>query len=271
MNERRKDAMRLISRMVEAIDPLIPGQIGKYSDDFEPRAFGDNFQKLGTRTILIESGYTYNDDEKQELRRVNFTAILEALASIADKSYQKAPTGTYDDLPFNRGNMADLVIRNLNYELDGHTYLLDIAFRRDEEETADGRVIYRRLVSDIGDLSTTFGYVDFDASGYQIEWGRQKPETYASPGELSRKQIEDAVRAGMHTFLVTDEKSLSGLDPDVPYRFRTAGGQKPNELNYRADPAFYLVKDGKLSYLVVNGKLWEIHESGIKAVDERGK
>ncbi|GAH27551.1 unnamed protein product, partial [marine sediment metagenome] len=58
------------------IQKYAPGQVGRYNDDFEPRAFGDNIQKWGTSTILIESGGFQNDTEKQEIRKLNYVSIL---------------------------------------------------------------------------------------------------------------------------------------------------------------------------------------------------
>src|SRR5262249_183934 len=49
-------AKRTIAMILDAIEPLIPGQIGKYDDAFEVRAFGDNIAKWGTGVVLIESG-----------------------------------------------------------------------------------------------------------------------------------------------------------------------------------------------------------------------
>jgi murein tripeptide amidase MpaA len=56
INEVRGRAMKTIAGMNDLLQELIPGQVGKYDDAFEPRAFGDNIQKWGTSTILIESG-----------------------------------------------------------------------------------------------------------------------------------------------------------------------------------------------------------------------
>ncbi|MCF8237899.1 MAG: hypothetical protein K9I85_07060 [Saprospiraceae bacterium] len=61
----RLDAMRLIGGLSNGLQALILDQVAKYSDAFEPRAFGDNFTKWGTRTILIEAGWLPGDDEKQ--------------------------------------------------------------------------------------------------------------------------------------------------------------------------------------------------------------
>jgi len=76
-NPQREDAMKVIAAMNEALQTVIPGQVGKYDDTFEPRAFGDNIQKWGTSTILIESGGYTDDPEKQFIRQLNFMAIIQ--------------------------------------------------------------------------------------------------------------------------------------------------------------------------------------------------
>ena len=63
INEVRGRAMQTIASMNQLLQALIPGQVGKYDDAFEPRAFGDNIQKWGTSTILIESGGLVGDPE----------------------------------------------------------------------------------------------------------------------------------------------------------------------------------------------------------------
>ena len=68
VNQTRGDAMRLIGFINQVIQNYLPGKVGRYSDSFEPRAFGDNIQKWGSRTILVESGGLEGDREKQKLR-----------------------------------------------------------------------------------------------------------------------------------------------------------------------------------------------------------
>ena len=51
VNTTRSNAMKIIVEMNDIIQKYAPGQVGRYSDDFEPRAFGDNIQKWGTSTI----------------------------------------------------------------------------------------------------------------------------------------------------------------------------------------------------------------------------
>ena len=72
INEVRGNAMKVIVLMNEIIQKYAPGQVGRYNDAFEPRAFGDNIQQWGTSAILIESGGYQNDREKQFIRKLNY-------------------------------------------------------------------------------------------------------------------------------------------------------------------------------------------------------
>ena len=47
---------RLCAVIRDALEPLASGQIGRYDDEFEVRAFGDNLTKWGTPVVLIETG-----------------------------------------------------------------------------------------------------------------------------------------------------------------------------------------------------------------------
>ncbi|MEW6702435.1 MAG: M14 family zinc carboxypeptidase, partial [Bacteroidota bacterium] len=57
INYVREKSMQVICKVYEVLSNFIPGQIARYKDDFEPRAFGDNFTKKGISTILVESGF----------------------------------------------------------------------------------------------------------------------------------------------------------------------------------------------------------------------
>ena len=88
VNEVRANAMKVIVHMNSILQKYAPGQVGRYNDDFEPRAFGDNIQKWGTSAILIESGGYYNDPEKQFIRQLNFMSILSAIFVIGNETYK---------------------------------------------------------------------------------------------------------------------------------------------------------------------------------------
>ncbi|MEL7117899.1 MAG: M14 family zinc carboxypeptidase, partial [Bacteroidota bacterium] len=83
LSPKREDAMQLIGHMNRLLQKYIPNKVGQYDDTFEPRAFGDNIQKWGTRTILIEVGGLKDDPEKQYLRKLHFMILLKAFQGIA--------------------------------------------------------------------------------------------------------------------------------------------------------------------------------------------
>ena len=47
---------QLCALIRDALEPLAPGRIARYDDEFEVRAFGDNLTKWGTSVVLIETG-----------------------------------------------------------------------------------------------------------------------------------------------------------------------------------------------------------------------
>src|SRR4029453_3546718 len=55
--------MRLAAAMATALQKFIPGHVSRYSDEWTPTAFGDNFSAWGTSTILVETGALQGKDE----------------------------------------------------------------------------------------------------------------------------------------------------------------------------------------------------------------
>ncbi|MCB0669254.1 MAG: hypothetical protein KDC80_25700, partial [Saprospiraceae bacterium] len=148
----RTDAMQLICHMNETLQKFIPGKVGRYSDEFEPRAFGDNIQKWGTNTILIETGALVNDPEKQYLRKLNYVALLTAFKSIANKSYEKYELADYNQIPYNQHVLYDLIIRNATLEMYDQHFLFDIGIRQDEIQDKAAEDFYlKAAIGDLGD------------------------------------------------------------------------------------------------------------------------
>ncbi|HET8771916.1 MAG TPA: M14 family zinc carboxypeptidase, partial [Gemmatimonadaceae bacterium] len=129
----RYDAVRSRARLVAAriahnLATEIPGQVSRYDDAFNPRAFGDLVQTWGTSTVLIESGALAADPQKQRLRRLNAAALVDALLAIGDGSYARADRAWYDDLQQNRGGAVDVLVRGARVVGLGPTpYLVDVA------------------------------------------------------------------------------------------------------------------------------------------------
>ena len=58
--EARVKSMSVISYVYNNMNNIIPGNIGRYNDDFNINCVGDSFQSFNTPTILFESGHLIN-------------------------------------------------------------------------------------------------------------------------------------------------------------------------------------------------------------------
>ena len=106
----RIETMDVIVNMNAMLQKVIPDFVGRYTDEFYPTATGDNFQKLGYNTILIESGHYPNDYDREESRKFTFFSILEGLFHIANSSsFQNYKP--YFDIPNNDKIFYDVIHR----------------------------------------------------------------------------------------------------------------------------------------------------------------
>lgn len=109
----RKKTMNVIVAMNSLLQQAIPNHVGRYTDEFYPTATGDNFQKLGYNTILIESGHYPNDYEREITREYTFMSLFQGLYHIATEDNFDAYEG-YFEIPDNEQNFKDLVHRYEN-------------------------------------------------------------------------------------------------------------------------------------------------------------
>ena len=111
-NPVRVKAKKVASIFAQILNLFIPGYLAKWDDTFEPRAFGDNIQKWGTSTVLVESGGWKGDPNKFFIRKLNCIALLTTLYAIATGESAHADTGVYEQIPFNMKLGCDHIIRN---------------------------------------------------------------------------------------------------------------------------------------------------------------
>ena len=165
-NEVRIRSRQVISHLNAVLQNFIPGGIGRFSDEFEPRAFGDNIQKWGSSLILIESGGLVGDLEKQEIRKLNFVAILSALLAISRENYGHFSLQDYENIPQNEKALFDLKIENAQIEGSGGKDMVDLGINIDEKNNPRAtNYTHTSVIEDIGDLSVFFGLKTIDAQG----------------------------------------------------------------------------------------------------------
>jgi hypothetical protein len=167
-NEGHERNKRLASAMIAAIQPYMPGHIGRYGDEWTPTAFGDNFSAWGTPVILIETGALYGKDE-MFLVKMNFIAILTALRSAADGSEKAVSPVAYETLPENSsGSLYYFIFRNAT--LVDRTKP-DVAVSGDIGINVDRRraeFVAPAYIRQIGNLSGYTGLSEFNASDYKV-------------------------------------------------------------------------------------------------------
>jgi hypothetical protein len=176
-NDVRRAAKQVASVFLSVLDEFIHGHVSKYDDTFEPRAFGDNIQKWGTSTVLVESGGWPGDRDKMFIRKLNYVGLLTSLHAIATGSYRQADLSAYDRLPFGTKYLYDVILRNAEWRGNATVPAMraDIGINLDEETNPEtGRVELVGKVVDIGDLSVYSAFRDVDASEHSLNGDEMK-------------------------------------------------------------------------------------------------
>lgn len=169
INYTREKAMQVISYINKILQEFIPENIARYSDDFEPRAFGDNLMKSGISIILIESGFYKNDTKKNFVRKLNFISLITALYSIANENYQKEFYADYFEIPENTEIFFDLLLRNLNLNFNNRKFIADVGINRTKKFSSKEKdFYYEAKIAGFGDLSTFYGLEEYDLQEFNL-------------------------------------------------------------------------------------------------------
>jgi len=258
VNKVRDRSIKLIAQLNEVLSNFIPGHIAKYSDEFEPRAFGDNVQKWGTSTILIESGGWKNDMEKQFLRKLNYVAILTSFKSISDQSYERYTRAEYDSIPNNEMRLFDLIVRGVTISYSGKPYKVDIGVNINDFTAMDGTVYYKGVIEDIGDLSVFYGYDELNAEGMEAVPGKKYPSSELTLKEIEKTDIQDMLRQGYTT--VSLSETNGSLDLYTRYPFILTTGDGYNSEISMGSIANFIISDSKAEarFAIVNGFIFDL-------------
>jgi hypothetical protein len=169
-NAGRKLTRQICAVIRDALEPFASGQIGRYDDEFEVRAFGDNITLWGTPVVLIETGPWPSQEPDPALVRLNFVAIVSALDALATGQVERADPRRYDSLPMNESRMFYVLVRNATLisgaGVPPFTADIGIVANRRVQVVDGRRQIQMTLnVDDLGDLRTMGGLRTIDATG----------------------------------------------------------------------------------------------------------
>jgi len=262
VNNTREQSMQVIAELSKHLQGFIPNKVAKYSDAFEPRAFGDNIQKWGTRTILIESGGFPNDREKQYIRQLNFTSILYAFHSFVSQSYKNYTRSDYNAIPYNRGRVYnDLILREVMCNYGYYHALVDIAFDLHENNYNHVRqFFFKASIDDVGDLSYHRAYTELAPNDYTASFGTPYHKYLNDIQEFQTLDVNDLLSKGIAVVRVKNltippwekyQYPLVVLDEKESYDIRVRPGANP--------PLIIRNKEGKVVYGVINGQLIPVH------------
>ena len=258
VNTVREKAIQVIVGMNRMLQNYIPGAVGRWNEDHEPRAFGDNIQKWGTTLILIESGGYVGDPEKQYIRKLNFMAILTALQSISENSFVQESREDYYKLPENSRYIFDFLIRNVTVKEHGKTYQTDLGIDRSEVNYENAtKFFYQSKIEDYGDLSIYFGSEEFDATGYTLENGKTLTVSYSEITQLEKFDPWELLKDG-YTYIKTDLTSEGIFFTKLPLHILMDKSAPTSAPTFEDIATFILTQNGEVKFAVVNGFLYDL-------------
>lgn len=164
---------KICAVMRDALEPLASGQIGRYDDEFEVRAFGDNLTLWGTPVVLVETGAWPSQTPDPALVRLNFVALVAALDALASGAVQRADPRRYESLPINESRLFYLLVKGATV-INGAglpPFTADIgviAARQLVEERGERQIQLKQTIEDIGDLRTFGGLRTIEAKGMTL-------------------------------------------------------------------------------------------------------
>ncbi|APD08156.1 metallocarboxypeptidase D [Flavobacteriaceae bacterium UJ101] len=166
VTNKRKQTMGIISAMNKELQEYAYDHVGRYTDEFYPNAFGDNLQKKGYCTVLIEAGGSKNDLERQHTRYLNWISLIAGLDFISKTDDLSEGYEEYNQIPQNDQKMLDVVYRNVKIKKDTTESIVDLGIMLNEKLNNQQRELVKNpRIEQIGDLDAYFGYEEIDAEG----------------------------------------------------------------------------------------------------------
>lgn len=212
---------KLCAVIRDSLEPFASGQIGRYDDEFEVRAFGDNLTLWGTPVVLIETGPWPSAEPDAPLVRLNFVAIVSALDALASGRVNKADPKRYESLPMNESRMFYVLVKNATV-INGAgvpPYTADIGIVANRRvRTIGGHEIQREIqiatsIDDMGDLRTSGALRTIDATGWTAV-----PDAGYTEGAIVT--LPDSKQKGAATIAVGQPARIALLRPAEDGKYR---------------------------------------------------
>ena len=175
-NEVRLKAIHVINRMCAALEPYIPGQVGRFDDSYNGNCAGDYFTTQEAPTILFEAGHFQNDYEREESRKYVFIALLNSFLPTDEKTFLDNDLDEYLRIPQNSKCFFDFIYKNVKIIDNQVEKIINFAAQYQEILRAD-EVCFEAIISKISDLDNFSGHVEYDCKAMLFtSEGRNFPE-----------------------------------------------------------------------------------------------
>ncbi len=162
INDVRTKAMNIIVAMNLELQKHIPGQVGRYEDEFNDNCIGETFQMNNVPTILFESGHFPEDYEREETRKMIFIALISGLTYICENDVVSDDYHNYFKIPQNKVCFYDIIFKNVKINYDNNKIITNFAVQF-IEKLSENKILFEGQISEIGVLDNYFGHIEFDA------------------------------------------------------------------------------------------------------------
>ena len=159
----RKRAMQVIANITAELQEYLPGQLGRFDDAFNINCTGDRFMAFNVPTILFEAGHYQEDYKREETRKYMAAAILTAVNAIITGTYKNYEVKDYEQIPENRKNFFDIILRNACVEGEK----VDVAIQY-QEKLAEGKIDFQPIVQLIDKRIGFYAHRNIECQGQKV-------------------------------------------------------------------------------------------------------
>jgi len=159
----RTKSMSIISYVYTKMNNIIPGNIGRYNDDFNINCVGDLFQSFETPTILFESGHILQDYQREISRKFVCFSLIYALEFISQNNFSFYKE--YYRIPENRTQLCDIKISNIKQKESNKYKTTDLSIMYFESFNSSKEIIeFIPEIKEYGNLLNMSGHLELDFS-----------------------------------------------------------------------------------------------------------
>jgi Zinc carboxypeptidase len=162
VNSVRTRAMNIIAAMNTELQKYIPGQVGRYEDEFNDNCIGETFQINNVPTILFESGHYQNDYEREITRKMIFIALVSGLLYIYENDVVVKDINNYLEIPQNNVCFYDFIFKNVKINYDNNKIITNFGVQY-VEKLINSKILFEAQIAQIGILENYFGHFEYDA------------------------------------------------------------------------------------------------------------